>query len=242
LRVIYGDGDFDFSNNRSLKLGEHWLSQNEYESFKQLMHTTGNVKSQAGSGHAVGRVDVGTTNVEIMDINGDGAPDILQGYFISVTGLWQTSGFKVYLNNGDCFIDGTDSLFPNQKTNRYLGIQHDQRSNYIHNFHKGDVNNDGFSDLVLQVDGTSNWREGPSSHSPFVFINDGQFRYFPVQRAMAGEWDDLHDDMVPGDFNGDGFVDIATIKRIGGQPEPELILHLWIVDESRRTPGTKTKK
>ena len=78
--------------------------------------------------------------------------------------------------------------------------------------------------------------------SPFVFINDGQFRYFPAQRAMVEEWDDFHDDMVSGDFNGDGFVDIATIKRISGQPELELILHLWIVDESWHALVTKTKK
>jgi len=234
LRVIYGDGDFDFSNNRHLKLGEHWLRQDEYESFKQLMHTVGNVKSQAGSGHAVGRIDVGTTNVEIMDINGDGALDILQGYFISATGLWQTSGFKAYLNNGDCFVDGTDALFPNQKTNRHLSQHKDQRTNYIHNFHKGDVNNDGYSDLILQVDGTSNWREASMLHSPFVFLNDGHFRYLPANRAMVKEWDDFHDDMVPGDFNGDGFVDIASIKRVDGQPEPEVVLYLWITDESKR--------
>ena len=48
--------------------------------------------------------------------------------------------------------------------------------------------------------------------------------------------------MVSGDFNGDGFVDIATIKRISGQPELELILHLWIVDESWHALVTKTKK
>jgi len=232
LRVIYSDGDFDFSNNRHLKLGEHWLSQNEYESFKQLIHAAGNVKSQAGSGHAVGRIDVGTTNVEIMDINGDGALDILQGYFVAVTGLWQTSGFKVYLNNGDCFIDGTDSLFPNQKTNRYLGLKQDYRTNYIHNFHQADINNDGYSDLILQVDGTSNWHELSMLHSPLVFLNDGNFRYLPANSAMV-EWDNPpQDDMVPGDFNGDGFVDIATIKSIGGQPE--VMIYLWITDEAKR--------
>jgi hypothetical protein len=150
------------------------------------------------------------------------------------TGTAKTSGFKAYLNNGDCFVDGTDVLFPNQKTNRYLGQQQDWRTPYIHNFHKADINNDGYPDLVLQVDGGSNWREAGMLHSPFVFLNDGHFRYLPANRANVREWDDYHDDMVPGDFNGDGFVDIATIKRIDGQPEPELMLYLWITDEARR--------
>ena len=233
MRIIYGDGDFDFSNNRYLKMGSHWLSQNDYESFKQRIQPQ-NVKSKAGSGHAVGRLDAGTTNVEIMDINGDGALDILQGYYITVSGLWQTSGFKAYLNNGDCFIDATDVLFPNQKINRYLGLKQDRRTNYIHNFHKADINNDGYSDLILQVDGTSNWHELSMLHSPFVFLNDGNFRYLPANSAMV-EWDNPpQDDMVPGDFNGDGFVDIATIKKIDGQPEPELMIYLWITDEARR--------
>jgi len=228
MRIIYGDGDFDFSNNRHLKLGEHWLSQDEFESL-QLKYPDNEIV-------------VGTFGVEIMDINGDGALDILQENFIvetymlgnNKTGSAKTSGFKAYLNNGDCFVDGTDVLFPNQKTNRYLGQQQDWRTPYVHNFHKGDINNDGYPDLVLQVDGGSNWREAGMLHSPFVFLNDGHFRYLPANRANVREWDDYHDDMVPGDFNGDGFVDIATIKRIDGQPEPELMLYLWITDEARR--------
>ena len=93
MRIIYGDGDFDFSNNRHLKLGEHWLSQDEFESL-QLKYPDNEIV-------------VGTYGVEIMDINGDGALDILQENFIvetymlgnNRTGTAKTSGFKAYLNN-----------------------------------------------------------------------------------------------------------------------------------------------
>ena len=92
LRVIFGDGDFDFSNNIELKFGTIWLTDEQGE---QLVNQfVGNM--MAGAGHDASKIKTGTSNVELLDVDGDGHLDILEGQYHTVSGLWSGSGFKYY--------------------------------------------------------------------------------------------------------------------------------------------------
>ena len=210
LRVIYGDGDLDFSDNQRLEFGEHWLSERR---FSQLM-INNNLQVKTGSTtFSEGNVITGPTNVELIDVDLDGLSDILLGQYVNLTGLWRTAAFQYYRNTGDGFIDATDTFFPNQQTNRNLDVPSipENAVAYTHNFHQGDINNDGLLDLVLQHDGRSNWHDIESNlYYPHLFLNSGNGQFLPVERSRVEDLVHL-DDIVTGDFNGDGRADLLGI-------------------------------
>ena len=211
VRVIYGDSDMNFKDNRQLKFGESWVTDSDMaELSENYTHEESQIKGW------VFKTELGPSNIEIIDINADNRPDILQGIWIAGTGLQQTSGFKAYINMGDCFADGTAYHFPAQQTNRALHRDMDYHTNYIQNFRAGDVNNDGLNDIVLQIDGTSYWQRSGETRFPYLFINNGNNIYLPPTIAAMTGIIERHDDMVPGDFNGDGLTDLVSIEREDG--------------------------
>lgn len=215
LRVIYGDGDFDFSDNSKSIFGDMWLSQQQAS---QLENNTST--AQAGSGMVEGTVITGPTNVEIIDVDSDGLNDILLGQFITTSGLWVTSGFKFYKNTGSEFVDATSIYFPNQQTNRNVDFADPSEFStpYIHNFLQNDINGDGLLDLVLQHDGKSNWHDVNGNRDyPYIFINSNNQQFLPVERSLVEELVQL-DDIVTGDFNGDGQQDLLGIDA-GSKPD-----------------------
>ena len=213
LRVIFGDGDFDFSNNIELKFGTIWLTDEQGE---QLVNQfEGNMK--AGANHDASKISTGTSNVELLDVDGDGYLDILEGQYHTVSGLWSGSGFKYYRynHNGNCFEDATDKFFPNQFTNR--NIKDNFFTAYIHNFRMQDINNDGLKDLILQTDGGSEqkWDNNFDNEGyPYIFINHDNKKFLPV-KYLNNHFSSLSDvdDLVPGDFNGDGKIDLLVFTR-----------------------------
>ena len=209
IRVIYGDGDFDFRDNKRLKFGTSWVASEDVNTWLSQAKE----KVKAGSGHKAGEFMTGTSHIEAMDLDGDGKDDLLLGHWISTTGLWKTAGFTSYLSKSDCFVDATQSLFPNQNTNRNLNEK--SAVSYTHNFHLRDLNNDGLDDLILQSDGFEDewYRNDPNAGHPYIFINQGGY-WLPVRAADIERWVAV-DDIVPGDFNGDGVVDLAYIRRSG---------------------------
>ena len=102
---------------------------------------------KAGAGHDSSKIKTGTSNVELVDIDGDGYLDILEGQFHTVSGLWSGSGFKLYRFNGNCFEDATNKFFPNQFSNR--NIKNNFFATYIHNFKMADINQDNLSTFIL---------------------------------------------------------------------------------------------
>ena len=209
LRVIYGDGEFDFKNNKITRLGTSWLSRTDVGDWQK----TADDETIAGSFHESGVFMTGTSHVEAVDLNDDGRDDVLLSYWLSTTGLWKTAAFKAFTSEGNCFTDATDTLFPNQDTNRIL--DEDLAVNYTHNFHLADINSDGLDDLILQSDGFNDrwYYEIPSAGHPYVFINQGGY-WLPALGSDVSYWVDAFQ-MVAGDFNGDGNADLAFIKRDG---------------------------
>ena len=196
MRIIYGDGDFDFKNNKVIKLGTSWID-NQISKKAELIWGN-NMKS-------------GTSNINLFDINADGKIDILISEFIdnNIT-RWKTSGFKAYINKGDCFSDQTNLYFPNQETNRKF--ENRAFTHFIGNFYHIDIDNDGFKDLVLRnwYDEYSYFTVSPSDTFPFIFMNHDNKKYLPVNFSSAELLKYLHS-LTPGDFNGDGKIDLVGI-------------------------------
>ena len=208
IRVLYGDGDFDFRDNLEVKFGTIWLTDEEGQSIVDNFAGS----AMPGAGHDLSKILTGSGNVEAIDVDADGNVDILEGQFFTVSGLWSGSGFKYYRNTGECFYDATEDFFPNQKTNR--NFKANVFTRYIHNFYQNDINNNGLQDIILQTDGNgSDWRRLQSNVGfPYVFINQGNQKFLPVSIRDVDVSDLIGlDDIVPGDFNGDGLVDILGI-------------------------------
>ena len=207
IRVLYGDGDFDFRDNLEVKFGEIWLSEDQE---KRIFDNFNG--SKTGRYGEVRHTSTGSGNVEAIDVDSDGLIDILEGQYFTVSGLWSGSGFKFYRNTGECFYDATDEFFPNQKTNR--SFRENIFTRYIHNFHQADINHDGRPDIVLQTDGSdADWTQGWWNRGfPYVFINQDNETFLPVSHIGSDVSGLIGlDDIVPGDFNGDGLTDILGI-------------------------------
>ena len=197
LRIIFGDGDFDFSNNKVIKLGKNWITEDQERAY---------VKEYGLN------LITGTSNISLIDINNDGLLDILQGFYVDHG--WLSSGFKSYVNKGnDCFVDETNKYFPNQTLNRELTGS--KFSDFISNFHYADVNNDGFKDLVLGTFINMNRSIFHKEVFPYLFMNVNNEYYLPLSSSKAQKLKFMSN-YILGDFDGDGFIDI------GGLADPQL--------------------
>lgn len=223
VHIIYGDGDFNFKNNTIIRIGDHWLAKSTMREFKKKR--TAFTANERGLDSAL---HFGPTNIELIDVDGDGLKDIITGFFVSPY-IWKTSGFTLLKNHGDCFSDETDQYFPNQLTNRHF--EPEQTTGYIHNVFQGDINADGFTDIVLQMDSAQQWDNNPYDFHPNFFINNGNNQYLPVHR-----------DTVPiptradfyslGDVNGDGAVDTITLET-NNNGTNNLVVRLQLTDKIR---------
>ena len=222
VRVIYGDGDFDFEDNKKINFGSSWITSDNINEWKKYATKP----RQPGQAHEEGTVLIGSSHIEVLDLNGDAKDDVLLGHWLSSTGNWKTAGFTAYLSMDDCFADATRELFPNQENNRLL--LEEKAVNYSHNFFLTDINHDGLKDLVIQSDDVNaKWyAEQPNSGHPYLFINQGGY-WLPIKGSDVEPWIFV-DDIVPGDFNGDGLTDLAYIRQHG----LNAVLHVSLAEMS----------
>ena len=201
LLVIYGDRDQDFSDNQSFTIGEYWFDVETLTEF--FKSNKGDVKGESN----LNKIPFGTANIDLVDINNDGRLDIIEGQFIAG---WLTSGLQVYLNNQDCFRHATHQFFPNQQANRIADSNY--ATKYINNFYFQDINGDQLDDLVIQS--LAIWNQqidlGEANY-PFLFLQDENGSFLPTSNTNVSELLDISN-IVIGDFNGDGKMDLAGIE------------------------------
>ena len=204
FRIIYGDGDFNFNDNIEVKIGSSWINK---ENFNEIKNVFGN------------NLNSGTANINLLDINNDNKIDILISEFIKNQNFnWRTSGFKAYINKGDCFADETNLYFPNQITNRK--VVDEAFTQFIGRFLHVDINQDGFKDLILRNwwDEYGYFRNSTTNSFPYIFMNHNNKTYYPLSFTSGEVFRKLHS-LSPGDFNGDGIIDIIGIDHSSGGAE-----------------------
>ena len=213
LLVIYGDGDQDFSNNKSFTIGEYWF---DVETLIEMFESnTGNLKKDGN----LNKISFGTANIELFDVNSDGRLDIVEGQFIAD---WSTSGLQVYLNDQDCFRHATHQFFPNQRANRIANKNY--ATKYINNFYFEDINSDQLDDLVIQSLPIENRQiDLGEENYPFLFLQDENGSFLPTSNTNVSELLDISN-IVIGDFNGDGKKDLAGIEIGSGGPRVKVFL------------------
>lgn len=222
IQIIFGDGDFDFRDNKKLSFGRHWLQDAQLDQIwdQADLYEHPTIVTAGSYNPNITKVGAGISNVELADINGDGRLDILAGYWYAPGPLQMSSGFKIYINYGDCFKNETDKYTPNQRLNRTL--KPETQTSYIHNFFFEDISGDGLPDIVLQLDGTMNYEKSYIKTSPHIFINDGSYRYLPLKQVHAPRAGIDHFEIKNsltstsyhsvGDFDGDNRSDLLFVR------------------------------
>jgi len=248
IQVIYGDGDFNFKDNKRISFGHHWLTPDEVkQNRKNQKKFTTSLDPHSIIPTMGFKFQGGTSNVELVDVNRDGLLDIIAGYIFSGGSLQMSSGFKVYINQGNCFDDQTDTFFPNQRINRET--EPGTQTAYIHRFYFKDISGDKLPDLVLQMDGFMDFLSSKEPYHPNIFINNGSNVYLPLSKengprlnfeTYKPDWTDTkqrfeetletHFHSV-GDFDGDGRADFVFIKKSAYSSKLHVLL--------QRTPKEK---
>jgi peptidoglycan hydrolase-like protein with peptidoglycan-binding domain len=197
LLVIMGDSDLDFSNNAFFRVGSYWFNENHLKDEIKYRYPSENTRPNLAS------VEFGTAKIHITDINDDGLLDIFEAQYINAE-YWKTSGFKLYLNRGDCFQDATSAMFPNQRANRFIGVM---ATAFIDKFYFRDLNSDGLKDLLLKAEFN---RDRFTKTYPYIFVQQKSGVFLPAQTSNLADITQLSGS-VTGDFNGDGKYDITGI-------------------------------
>ena len=206
LLVLYGNGEPNTSDSPMAMIGNYWY--NEEDLVKYLDAAT----EEYGEKFSRRDLEFGTGYVTILDINSDGKLDIFEAQFLNAP-EWRTSGFKVYLNEEDCFVDRTAKLFPNQYINRRLETE--RQTMFVNKVYFSDLNQDGKKDVLIQATHSEHWRrEQGTKQFPYIFLQQRDGSFFPANTVLLGGLPDLGD-MVTGDFNGDGVTDISGIHFNG---------------------------
>jgi len=155
--------------------------------------------------------DWGTTSIRVVDLDGDGWPDLIN----TVDGVNYCEGaVQILLNNHDgTFRDATDLILQPAWSRR--GSLYSDIPDYLDPVYAADFNGDGFMDLLVQ---------GVNQPSR-LFLNTG-----PAGGGRLVEVTELLPDsgeiFAVADFNNDGLPDIAAwIENCCGNP---LTLESWL--------------
>ena len=221
LAVYFGDGSTDFGDVKPVYLGSHWMNDADWRLYL---------------GDYGFDTYAGPSNVNLLDVDGDGDLDIIIGQFVRSDFGWNTSGFQIMENNGGIFDDVTNSVAPNQEANRDFEFV---KSGFIDTFNLVDINKDGASDLLLTMRGPErNIHDGMLS----MFLSvDG--RYIPVSKTLSFGHEAFYSTMQTrsGDFNCDGLTDLVAIGK-GGEKKDALKFFIAKENPKPRKTALSTPK
>ena len=202
VAIFLGQPDTELSSIKPQVLGSHWMDDDDWLQF--LKDKSNQDKSQAYAG---------TSNLELLDLDNDGLPEILVGYFVQANSPWMTSGMQVLKFDGTKFIDVTEKLLPHQPSNRSLlypsGLMYDAST--------ADLNNDGLTDLVVALRSLDSMTD-PNSSAVFYLNNGSKFVPVKNDENLLGDAQKMQL-IQSGDFNCDGKKDLVGLFH--GIPDKE---------------------
>ena len=133
---------------------------------------------------------IATSSILIIDVNKDGAPDLLESDVNGQCGC-QAQNFKLYLNTGNGFFFNVSNQLP------YTGLA---CSEYPYTLAAGDFDRDGYLDVHVGVNGRSKLWLNRGATSPGFFVD--------VTNANVPNVSDTTVGNLVADFNNDTFPDI----------------------------------
>jgi hypothetical protein len=188
IAFAFGNSSWDIATYDWQLLGKTWVTSSVIAEYEKL------------SGKKV--TETFPQIVNFVDLDDDGIDEIFIGYTISQN----QSAFQILKFQDKKFIDVTDKLFPNQYSNKYS-------KGFTGPIYRVDLNNDGVKDLIYSVKNEEDpFKIGLTESSSF-FINENGV-YLPVSLSSYSKpsYYVLNGGYVGGDFNGDGYDDIATFS------------------------------
>jgi len=199
VAYAYGKQDTAINSLDWKIIGKHWMDAQIWSAF--LENNNRNLESQTSAG---------PSNVELLDVNGDGLLDILTGLYVSAPS-WRTSGFIYLENTGAGFIEKTDQVFPNQLANRDIS----NPTGFIFGFAMADLDSDGARDLVISQKSYDRVGSNASGSISIFMNNHGIFE--PVKSSNLDFFYEGRSGLAlvgVGDFNGDGGPDLASVLEV----------------------------
>jgi hypothetical protein len=188
IAFAFGNSTWDINTYEWLFLGKSWITSALIAEFEKL------------SGAKI--TETFPQLVNFIDLDDDGLDEIFIGYTYSQG----TSAFQILKLQNKSFLDVTDKLFPNQFSNKY-------NNGFPGDLYRIDVNNDGVKDLIYSVKVEEDPYKIGLTESSSIFINENGV-YLPVTLASypANTNYRYYEGIVGGDFNGDGYSDLASVS------------------------------
>ena len=203
FKVGISDGTLEISNYSWSTYGTFPMSNEDWEAFKASNKAPEGTDMYEGSGSMAG-----VSNIELLDINGDGLLDVVVGYYVQYNTDWTTSDFDIFINEGGTFVNATEVYFPDQSSNE--NVLEATKSNW--NFYLNDIDGDGDKDFSIYsktVDADFMY-EGDKSST--IFINE-EGVYYPVDRsALSTEAQVPIVDLMPANLDGAGPIDFVQLS------------------------------
>ena len=204
FKVGISDGTLEISNYSWSTYGSFPMSNEDWEAFKASNKAPEGTDMYEGSGSMAG-----VSNIELLDINGDGLLDVVVGYYVQYNTDWTTSDFDIFINEGGTFVNATETYFPDQSSNE--NVLEATKSNW--NFYLNDIDGDGDKDFSIYsktVD-IDFMYEGEKSST--IFINDGGV-FYPAERSdLITEAQVAISDLMPANLNGEGAIDFVQLSK-----------------------------